>query len=264
MAWETKRILITVRTYPTPARKSVETSCTGGITSDGKWIRLFPMPYRDLKPGQKFSKYQWIEARIQKAKNDPRPESFNPDRDSIRPISGVLSTENEWQARKDLVFPLRAHCLCCLKQERDQRGAPTLGLFKPAKIRRLLIEKDEPDWTEDQNAILRQGSLFETEPKEALEKIPFKFSYEFQCAESDCTGHKAICTDWEMGESYRKWRQQYGDKWEAAFRQRYEQEMIGKLDTHLYVGTLHQYPGTWIIVGLFYPQVQRQASLFGS
>ena len=26
-----------------------------------------------------------------------------------------------------------------------------------------------------------------------------------------------------------------------------------KLDTHFYVGTIHQHPGEWIVVGLFYP-----------
>ena len=57
-----------------------------------------------------------------------------------------------------------------------------------------------------------------------------------------------------MGESGRRWRQDYGEGgWEAAFRQKYEQEMMERFDTHFYVGTLHQFPNAWIIVGLFYP-----------
>ena len=56
-----------------------------------------------------------------------------------------------------------------------------------------------------------------------------------------------------MGESWRRWRQDYGEGgWEAAFRQKYEQEMMERFDTHFYVGTLHQFPNAWIIVGLFY------------
>jgi hypothetical protein len=67
----------------------------------------------------------------------------------------------------------------------------------------------------------------------------------------------------EPGESYRKWRRDYGDSgWETAFRNRYEKEMIKRFDTHFYVGTLHQYPDTWIIVGLFYPQLREQGRLF--
>jgi hypothetical protein len=90
-------------------------------------------------------------------------------------------------------------------------------------------------------------------PKTELEKIPFSFRYEFRCDDGDCTGHKIICTDWEMGQSYRSWKAQYGNQWEQKFRQRYETEMIQKNDTHFYVGTVHAHPHIWIIVGLFYP-----------
>jgi hypothetical protein len=39
--------------------------------------------------------------------------------------------------------------------------------------------------------------------------------------------------------------------------------MIEKLDTHFFVGTLHQHPNRWIIVGLFYPQYSTKgAELF--
>lgn len=56
-----------------------------------------------------------------------------------------------------------------------------------------------------------------------------------------------------MAEAYRQWRKKYKDGWEAKFRERFERDMIDKLDTHFYVGTLHQHPKNWMIVGLFYP-----------
>jgi hypothetical protein len=40
--------------------------------------------------------------------------------------------------------------------------------------------------------------------------------------------------------------------------------MIQKNDTHLCVGTVHQHPDSWIIVGLFYPPRVVQQDLFGS
>ena len=48
------------------------------------------------------------------------------------------------------------------------------------------------------------------------------------------------------------------------FRQKYETEMINRFDTHFFVGNMHQHPGTWIIVGLFYPPRQSQGDLFRS
>jgi hypothetical protein len=70
------------------------------------------------------------------------------------------------------------------------------------------------------------------------------------------------CVDWEMGQSWRKWKDQYGEGWKAKFRQKYETVMIEKNDTYFYVGTVHRYPGTWIIVGLFYPPKTPQQPLF--
>ena len=248
---ERKRILVTVRTYPTPARKGVEVSCTGGITDRGDWIRLFPVPYRRMAPNQRFKKYQWIDVEVTKA-SDARPESFTPNLDSIE-IVGSVGPEKNWAARKKLIYPLLFHCLCCLERTRSEQSFPTLGIFKPRVIRRFLIEPDEPRWTPDQLARLRQQSLFDAPPAKELEKIPFKFKYEFQCDETSCPGHELSCTDWEISESYRKWRRLYGGNWKTKLRERYETDMILRNDTHFYVGTLHAYPSTWIIVGLFYP-----------
>lgn len=103
---------------------------------------------------------------------------------------------------------------------------------------------------------------FERAPKTPLEKIPLEFRYEFRCVEAGCNGHRIMCTDWEMGESYRQWRDKYGDRWEAVFRQKYEREMIDKNDTHFYVGNMHQHQDTWLIVGLFYPPKPAMADLF--
>ena len=254
---ETKRALIVVRTYPIPASSGVEVSCTAAVTDNGEWLRLFPVPWRLIAKGQRFRKYQWVDVTVRKA-SDPRPESYKLRPDGIEIISGPLSTSKDWQARKKVVFPLRAHSLCCLKRERDTQGHPTLGVFRPKSIRQLLITAEEPNWTNAQLNTLRQGHLFIEPPKKELEKIPFSFRYEFRCAEDTCMGHKLMCTDWEMGESYRKWKTQYGDGWEEKFRQRYESEMIEKYDTHFYVGTIHGHPHEWIIVGLFYPPRSRR------
>lgn len=243
-----------VRTYPTPAKKGVEVSCTAAITAKGEWLRLFPIPYRFLDSEQRFHKYQWIEASVTRARNDPRPESFKLHGESpIRISSAPLPTTNNWRARKDIVFPLRAPSLCHLRRERDERGSPTLGLFRPRTIDRLVIEETDPNWSARQLAILRQEDLFRKKPITELEKVPYDFRYQFRCDDAECTGHNMICIDWEMGAAWRRWKDEYGSGWEAKFRQRFEAEMVERYDTHFYVGTQHLHQGTWIIVGLFYP-----------
>ena len=154
------------------------------------------------------------------------------------------------------MLPLRAHCLCCLTKQRDAQQHPTLGIIRPASIVKLRIIADSPAWTDAQLGMLRQQNFFAEAPKEELQKIPLKFCYEFLCPEPTCRGHTLMCTDWEMGESYRRWRSRYGHGWEEKFRQTYESEMIHTHDTHFYVGTVASHPHRWIIIGLFYPPNQ--------
>src|SRR6267143_3230335 len=196
-SWETTQVLIVVRTYPVPAVKGAEVSCSAAITEQNQWLRLFPIPYRFLDPDKRFRKYQWIEVRVSKARNDPRPESYTLERDSIKVVSKVPPNQN-WRARKNLVLPLRSHSLCELKRKRDRDKYPTLGLFRPKVIKRLIIAPDRADWTPAERAKLEQPRLFGGGPKALLEKIPLKFSYEFACEDSNCPDHALSCVDWEM------------------------------------------------------------------
>jgi len=248
-----KKALIVVRTYPTPAKSGVEVSCTAAITDDGKWLRLYPIPYRLLPRDQRFRKYQWVEVTVTKASKDSRPESHKVKPDSISILSEPLPSDSNWSARKTVVFPLKSHCLCCLEQVRGSQSYPTLGFFRPHKIEGLIIGPDSATWTASQAALLRQGHLFEPNNREELEKIPHKFQYKFSCDHASCHGHTLMCTDWEMSESWREWRTRYGLQWETKFRERFEKDMIERFDTHFFVGTLHQHPNRWIVVGLFYP-----------
>src|SRR3989442_5417241 len=144
--WATKRILITVRTYPVPARKGVEVSCTGGITDDRKWIRLYPVPYRFLEEDKRFTKYQWINVSITKPRNDARPESFTPRLDTLQ-TGDTISTADNWRARREIIRPLMRPSLCAIRREYEEKGSPTLGIFKPIHITRLTIEEaEEPHW----------------------------------------------------------------------------------------------------------------------
>ena len=251
--WERRKVLIVVKTYPTPARKGVEVSCTAAVTEDGEWIRLFPIPFRFLAGDQQFQKYQWVEVDVQRS-DDPRPESYKVNMDSLEIVSDPIPTSRGWQQRKNRLFPLRTHCLCCLKDKQQSDGFPTLGFIRPHAITGFSIEQDdEPDWTPNERALLSQLSMFDNAPPGILDKIPYRFYYHFQCDHPACNGHRLSCTDWELGQSYRTWRRAYGSNWEEKFRETYEARMTFKADTHFYVGTVRHHPNTWIIVGLFYP-----------
>ena len=107
-----KKVLITVKTYPTLSNKYDETVCTAGIDENGNWIRIYPVPYRKLYT--QYSKYQWIELDLIKRTADPRPESLNPTNvDSIK-LLNKLGTENAWQERKNFVFKTKIYTIYTL------------------------------------------------------------------------------------------------------------------------------------------------------
>lgn len=253
MDFQEKQVLITVKTYPSPAKKGIEVSCTAGITENGEWIRLFPMPFRFLGGNKQFKKYQWIDVKVKKA-SDPRKESYIVDLDSIKiPNKNTVSTLNAWEKRKDIIYPLKSQSLCQLMRDRKTTGQ-TLGFFKPKTIRRLVIEKEEsPEWTPQQQSILSQESHFDSRPFKILEKIPYKFSYEFTCSDDKCLGHKLSVTDWEIHAAYRDWSRKYGREWDKYFIDRFETDMAIVKDTHFFVGTIKAHPHIWTIIGLFYP-----------
>lgn len=230
----------------------MEVSCTAGVTDEVTWIRLFPIPFRYLEGQQQFSKYQWIEVDAKKCSSDPRLESFEIDIDSLKVTGESLPTENAWKARKEIILPLAAPSLCYLKRTRKETGA-TLGIFKPKTIHKFVIEPDTPDWTPEQRENLLQQSIYDKHLLQPLEKIPYKFSYKFTCDDTQCTGHQLMCVDWELGQAYRAWREEYGGNWEWPIVNRFEIDMILGRDTHFFVGTMRGHTDVWIIVGLFYP-----------
>ena len=250
--WETQRLLVTVRTYPVPAWHGGEVSCTAGFSEAGQWIRLHPVPYRFLAEEQRFAKYQWIEAPLKKS-DDVRPESYTPNLSELRIVSPVLGTSNAWSDRRSLVMPHKDESMCRLQHISTRKEGPTLGLVRARDIRRLVIEDTDVDWSDGQIARLNQRNMLLDAPTEQLEKIPYKFSYDFLCEDPACKGHLMGCNDWEMLQAYRSWSGEYGEKWESAFRNRFEYEMSERCDTHFFVGTHSLHPNTWMIVGLWYP-----------
>ncbi len=128
--WFEEEILIIAKTYPNPSRKYIETSCIAGIAKGlGRLVRLYPVPFRLLPSDRRFRKYQWIRSRIKKAEDDPRPESFRIDRDSLCLTEEEIPTTKDWALRKRLLAP---HLVPSVEDLRERRriAGQSLGLIK--------------------------------------------------------------------------------------------------------------------------------------
>jgi hypothetical protein len=223
-----------------------------GVTDDGRAIRLFPVRFRTLPAYARFKKFQWFTAEVQKS-SDARPESYEVNLDSIRDLAPrPVLTSDGWAQRDRLVQPLRAASLEELTSRRQATGQ-SLGLIRPAKISKLKLKFVGENWTEKQLNRLHQMALFGNTPRGELVKIPYEFRYEWKCDSSACAGHNMELLDWEIAESYRRWRRAYGDDWESKLRERYEDELRSKYDTQWFVGTFAKYPDNWTLIGWYRP-----------
>lgn len=248
---EKVKVLITIKTYPLPSDKYDELVCTAGVLEDGTFIRLYPINYRYQPYDRWYSKYQWIEAEVERNNKDYRPESYRPIGE-IKPIGQPIKTINNWAERKKYVLAKYGPTMCDLKDK--QQKEISLGIIKPRIIEDFIIEETERDWKPEWLAQMNQLNFFHE--RKPLEKIPYKFSYKFKCMNPQCKGHKMMIEDWEIGELYRNMRDKYHDEKIACekVKEKFFNQICGEdKDTYFYVGTVLQF-GTWIIIGTFWPK----------
>ncbi len=67
-----------VKTYPNFSAQYEETVCTARVLENGKWVRIYPVPYRLLQDYERYEKHQWISVDLQRNARDHRRESYRP------------------------------------------------------------------------------------------------------------------------------------------------------------------------------------------
>ena len=259
-------VLITVMTYPLPSRGYQELVCTAGITRAGEWVRLYPVDYRYRPKEQQFRKYQWIEVDLAPtgAGNDNRKESRKPNLDSITVLGKPLTTQNRWAERRQIIDALPVHTVNEYRQLYEQ-DKTSLDVVRPMKILDMVIEEADREWKPEWEALFQQLRLF-GEQQKPLKKIPYKFSYVFECEDSD-KPHKMMCEDWELGVLFLKEVDRLGSEQKAAesVRKKFFDDLCAtNKDTRFFMGTIFPY-NTWVVLGVFYPPKSdkpEQLSLF--
>lgn len=256
-------LVVTVKAYPNISRKHGEVVCVAGIRTDTpspRWVRLWPIEFRDLPFSQRFAKYQRITLRVRPSPKDPRPESVRPVTDSLQ-LGRRLGTSGEWLRRRALVEPLVRGSMCdVLQQQRNDRTS--LAAIRPGTVEDLIIDKEASDWAPNQLAVIGQGGLFDA-PKSPLKKIPYRFRYRYRCANRSCPGHTQSIIDWELGQAYLSWKGTEEERL-RKIREKWLGELCGpSKDTIFFVGNMHLHPRNFLVLGVFWPpkQVAVQPSL---
>jgi hypothetical protein len=260
---ERLKVLITVKTYPQPSSRHEEIVCTAGIREGVGFVRLYPIRFRALADDLQYQKYQWVELDAVKRRDDPRPESYQPNIGTLRPVGPRLGTKDGWAERKRVVVPWASESMEELKA-RQQRDGTSLGLVKPAEIVDLAVAPSEREWDPQRVAWMQQAKLIGPDLR-PLPRVPFYFRYRFRCDDARCRGHTYMIEDWELGRLYFRLCQATGDEEEAkaGVRTKFLDQMCAAdRDTWLFVGTLRPpLHATWVVIGVFWPPRGHQLTL---
>ncbi|GCE09307.1 hypothetical protein [Dictyobacter aurantiacus] len=203
-------VLITVKTYPLPSSKYDELVCTAGFLSDGKWIRIYPIPFRALPYGNQYSKYHWVTVDLVRHRKDFRQESYRPKHDieSLQVGEKIDTGKNrDWQERKKYVlnevFTSMEEIIRLAKSDANK----SLATLKPRQIEDLIIEPDEREWKQEWRDQLLQYNLFDLDEqgqgktRKIVRKLPYKYFYKFT-SDGDTGPHRLMIEDWELGALY--------------------------------------------------------------
>jgi hypothetical protein len=270
---ETIDFLPVVKAYPAVSKRHGEVACVAGLEfryldalrpPEVQWIRLFPVPFRDLESDQQFAKYQPIRVRVESHSSDSRPETRRPDRESIEVTGETIPAKGYWLGRRPYVESSMAPSMCAIQRRRIS-DRTSLGIFRPAVIVGLDIEsidvkKEKEDLAktmarrEAQGSLLKGGEIDEQEELlGALDLIPYRFKLKYRCDDAGCQGHAQSIVDWEMLQFYRRARQK--PDWEETMRRRVLEEVCGAdRDVALVVGNQHQHENAFLVLGFWWPK----------
>lgn len=256
------KVVVLVKAAPVLTVNLDETMCVAGarlVEDRVEWIRLHPVPFRDLATDARFAKYQYVDVDVRRPKADRRPESWAPIPGSMR-LGGRLGTAGGWADRRDLIASLYEANMCDLVEMNrggSGPGTPSLCVVRPAEPPELIISEREAhqiaEWQRRAEGAKGRISLFDdpAASKPDFEVVPWRFRYRYRCGRSGCRMHTQTIVDWEAVALWRRVR--HRPDWQELMRAKFEQEMwLGKAAA-LFVGNQEQYPSSFLVLGIFWP-----------
>ena len=247
---ETEAIVI-IKAAPQVGEKHGETVCCAGIDLKGHWLRLYPVPFRDLEKKKQFRRWDRIKFEYLMPKNDSRCESRHLNPDSLEIVGKLAKKERGNFLDKFIVTSLDKE----LKQNRSLALLEAEIIdFKVKKKSKEDIQKQREQFSKSRE----QQDFFRKKTNKAYTPCPYEFKYNYRTEDGKREG---TCQDWEIDATYYNWANQYGeigalDKMKKVFGEDYPSK--GML---LAMGTHSQYPDTWLINGIVRLDKVKQPSL---
>lgn len=203
---------------------------------------------------------------MKKDKQDPRPESYKVNPESIIIEGTIPSDKYGWRARAEIVFNSKEYCFDSVEQlfllNKNQKTS--MGFVEPKTIDQIEIEeRPDEDYQnfikrlEENKQRLQQARLFDDlniQEVKQLEYVSKRFKIHWHCKGPNCNGHKMSIIDWEAYELVRK---------VGLDSTLSKLESILNLQDHhvgFFLGNLRLYPNSFAIGGIWWPKKTQYTS----
>lgn len=225
--------------------------CCAGIDLYGRWLRLYPVSFRFLDAHQKFGRWDRVRFKWRRPKDDPRPESYRVDQQSIELIGELKPTERTRFLANSIVTSLA----------RERQSGRSLALLKPEIIEFLVEKKSQEDLEQEARRFeaLRAQPDFFSKKVTPYRPCPYRYKYRYRTDDGERLG---TCQDWELEATFFHWSQRYGEAKALTDMQRVFGEEYPKKGMLLAMGTHSLYPDVWLINGVIRLNEIQQPSLF--
>lgn len=243
--------VILIKASPQVGQKHGETVCCAALDIYGKWLRLYPVSFRYLEDGKKFSRWDTIRFRWRLPDDDRRLESRRIDQDTLSIVGCLKPSERQKFLSRVIVTSL----------DREREAGRSLALLK-AEIRDFRYEKK----TAEEIAIEKgkfdklraQKDMFNSKDLIPYEPCPYRFKYRYRTDDGNRDG---TCQDWELEATYYNWSRKYGEKSTLEKIQKTFGEIYPRDGMLLAMGTHSVYPDRWLINGVIRLSDIQQMSL---
>lgn len=243
---ETLDVLVNCKTYPAVSSKYIETVCTGGIARDGRFIRLYPIPFRLLDEKSQYGRWDVIRVRVYRDTKDARPESRHLEPGSpITIIDSINSESQRWEWMRCGLFE---------SVEQMERKGLTNGLveIEPSE---LYWEPEKKKWSPKQLEVFAQGNLFHgRETIEAMaDRVPWQFKLRFTEKVSGRKFNQKVLA-WSYYQGFRRQLHHLGNESLAlaALRDTVHRSILDKNRSVFAIFGTHSRFGHWMISGLYH------------
>lgn len=252
---KTERLVVTVRTYPTPSTSHREVVCTGAVAEDGSWRRLYPMPLRYLKPDQQFKTWNEIEVVTSPSKSDRRIESRRPNPQTIRVLKKLETDRARLDSLGSGIFDSLESMISMNR---------SLGPVWMSSLDDVHFKPCSTDWTPIQLSAMKRTGLFNQDEKALpLDKIPYEFRFIWRDG-SDQT-HDSLVISWEIAQAWRNF-QSYSDPNKVLREKLLDETFSSRSKSMLFMGNHSRWRSTFMVCGWFCPKRSEVHNeiLFGS